>query len=73
VTKAFKLGKEDRKLTVYGEFYNITNRANFGNNYNPNAFSPAVYNLPNTYVGGIGSVSTIPISFQMQVGGRYTF
>jgi hypothetical protein len=73
VTKAFTFRKEDRKLTVYGELYNITNRANFGNNYNPYAFSPATYNLPNTYIGGIGSVSTLPISFQVQVGGRFSF
>ncbi len=51
----------------------MLNRANFGNSYGGNAFSPATYNQPNGYLGGIGSTTTLPISFQMQFGGRFSF
>jgi hypothetical protein len=51
----------------------IINRANFGNNFGGNAFSPATYNQPTGYLGGIASTSTIPISFQVQFGTRFSF
>jgi hypothetical protein len=60
-------------VSLFAEFYNIGNRANFGNSYFGNAFSPATYNKPNGYLGGIASTTTIPISFQVQFGVRYTF
>jgi hypothetical protein len=72
VTKNFSLA-DGRKISAFAEFYNVLNRANFGNNYGGNAFSPATYNQPTGYLGGIGSTSTIPSSFQVQFGGRYTF
>jgi hypothetical protein len=72
VTRNFVFA-ESRKLAVFAELYNILNRANFGNNYNGNAFAPATYNQPNGYLGGIGSTSTIPNSFQVQFGARLTF
>jgi hypothetical protein len=72
VTKNFLLAA-GRRISVFGEFYNVLNRANFGNNFGTNAFSPATYNQPTGYLGGIGSTSTIPISFQVQFGARYTF
>jgi len=31
------------------------------------------FNQPLGYLGGIGAVSTIPNSFQMQFGARYSF
>jgi hypothetical protein len=63
----------NRRLSLFAEFYNILNRANFGNSYGGNAFAPATYNQPIGYLGGIASTTTIPISFQMQFGGRYSF
>jgi hypothetical protein len=63
----------DRRLSLFAEFYNILNRANFGNSYGGNAFTPATYNQPNGYLGGIGSTTTLPISFQVQFGGRFSF
>jgi hypothetical protein len=72
VTRNFTFS-ENRKLAVFAELYNILNRANFGNNYNGNAFAPLTYNQPNGYLGGIGSTSTIPISFQVQFGARLSF
>jgi hypothetical protein len=62
-----------KKLALFVEFYNLFNRANFGNNYNSNAFAPATYNKPNGYLGGIAAISTVPISFQVQFGGRVSF
>jgi hypothetical protein len=35
--------------------FNITNRANFGNQYFGNAFSPAPYHQPNSHLGGCGA------------------
>ena len=35
--------------------------------------SPATYNKPSGYLGGIGATSTIPISFQVQFGARFSF
>jgi hypothetical protein len=72
VTKNIKLS-QSTKVGVFAEFYNITNRANFGNQYFGNAFSPATYNQPSGYLGGVGAVSTIPNSFQVQFGGRFSF
>ena len=74
VTRNFPFGKEGRlNLATFAEFYNITNRANFGNVYGGDQFSPATYEKPTAYLGGAGAVSTIPNSFQVQFGGRFTF
>lgn len=72
VTKNLQIS-DNRRISLFAEFYNLLNRANFGNSYNGNAFAPATYNKPNGYLGGIGSTSTIPISFQVQFGARFTF
>ena len=72
VTKNFSLSA-DEKVSVFAEFYNMLNRANFGNVYGGNAFAPATYNKPTGYLGGFGSTSTIPNSFQVQFGARFSF
>jgi hypothetical protein len=72
VTKNLSIGPE-RKLSLFAEFYNLFNRANFGNQYFGNAFAPATYNKPSGYLGGSGAVSTIPNSFQVQFGARFAF
>jgi hypothetical protein len=72
VTKHLPFGGQQR-LDLFAEFYNIFNRSNFGNSYGTNAFAPATYNKPIGYLGGIASTTTIPISFQVQFGGRYSF
>ena len=72
VTKNLALST-DRRISLFAEFYNILNRANFGNSYGGNAFAPTTYNQPNGYLGGIGSTTTLPISFQVQFGGRFSF
>ncbi|MGE3509976.1 MAG: carboxypeptidase regulatory-like domain-containing protein [Vicinamibacterales bacterium] len=72
VTRHFDLAPAKR-LSLFAEFYNILNRANFGNSFGGNAFAPATYNQPIGYLGGIGSTTTLPISFQVQFGGRFSF
>jgi hypothetical protein len=72
LTKQVKLSAS-RQLSLFTEFYNILNRANFGNSYGGNAFAPTTYNQPNGYLGGIGSTTTLPISFQVQFGARFSF
>jgi hypothetical protein len=72
VTRTFKFG-ERMSLGAFAEIYNITDRANFGNQYGGFSNSPATYQKPTAYLGGIGSVSSIPNSFQVQFGGRFTF
>ena len=71
VTKAFEL-PEGQRITVFTEFYNILNRANFGNSYNGLEFS-SLFGEPTGYLGGIASTTTLPISFQVQFGGRFEF
>jgi hypothetical protein len=63
----------EKKVSLFAEFYNIFNRANFGNQFFGNAFSPATYNKPSGYIGGIGAISTLPNSFQVQFGARIAF
>jgi len=72
VTRTVSLPRGQR-ASMFVEFYNILNRANFGNSFGGFAFSPRTYNQPNGYLGGIGSTSTLPISFQVQFGGRFEF
>jgi hypothetical protein len=65
-TKFFTLGKENRKLGLFAELYNITNHTNFGNLYNGNA-SSALFKTPTGYLAGL------PSSRQLQLGARFTF
>lgn len=71
VTKNVSLSA-DRKVSVFAEFFNIFNRANFGRNYG-NILGSATYQKPTGYLGGIGATSTVPISFQVQFGSRLSF
>jgi hypothetical protein len=72
VTRNFRW-KERYNIAVFGELYNITDRANFGANYGTASYAPATYEKPTGYIGGFGAVSTLPNSFQVQFGARFTF
>jgi hypothetical protein len=63
----------NRRIGVFAELYNITNRPPFGNQIGGNQFAPATYNQPVGYLGGAGAVSTLPNSFQLQLGARVSF
>ncbi len=71
VTRSFPVWRE-RKLDLFAELYNLTNRANFGTSYGTLATS-ATFNKPTSYLGGGASTSTIPNSFQTQFGARFSF
>ncbi len=64
-TKSVRLG-ESRNLDLFAEIYNLTNRANFGNIYNPDALSPN-FKQPSGYLAGF------PTSRQLQLGARFIF
>jgi hypothetical protein len=72
ITRVFPV-TQGRKIETFLELYNITNRANFGNMYGANQFAPATFNQPTSYLGGAGAVSTLPNSFQVQIGARFSF
>jgi hypothetical protein len=72
VTKNFAFSQAKR-LSVFAEFYNFLDRANFGNQYGSRADQPATYGKPIGYLGGFASTSTIPNSFQVQFGSRFSF
>jgi hypothetical protein len=72
VTRNFKFN-ERMNMGVFAELYNLTDRANFGNIFGGNQFAPSTYEKPIGYLGGIGAVSSIPNSFQVQFGGRFNF
>ena len=72
VTRAFKF-LESKEIDGFGEFFNLTNRPNFGNDYGAYSTIPATFKQPIGYLGGQGASSTIPNSFQMQLGARFSF
>jgi hypothetical protein len=72
VGKMFRIS-ENKNITGFAEFYNMTNRANFGNQYGSTALSPTTFNKPIGYLGGIGGTATVPDSFQVQFGARFAF
>jgi len=73
VTRNFPFKEGRINIAPFAEFYNITNRANFGNVFGGNQFAPATFEKPTGYLGGAGATSTIPNSFQVQFGGRISF
>lgn len=72
VTRGWTVWNQKR-IDGFVEFYNITNRANFGTNYGTAAYATATFNKPTGYLGGGASTSTIPNSFQVQFGARFSF
>jgi hypothetical protein len=69
VTKFFDLGSNARRLGIFAEFYNITNKANFGNAFIGNALS-AQFRQPSGFMSG---GAAYPTSRQMQLGARFSF
>jgi hypothetical protein len=63
-TKKFALNKGH--VEVFAEFFNVFNKANFGNNYNGNALS-ALFKQPTGLMRDVGYPR------QMQLGTRYVF
>jgi len=65
VTKFFTVSAT-RRLGVFAEFFNVFNKANFGQSYNGNARS-AVFKQPTGFITGIGYPR------QLQLGARFLF
>jgi hypothetical protein len=66
VTKFINIKGERNKLGLFLEFYDLTNRANFGQTFQGNALSSA-FRTPTGFMAGL------PTSRQMQWGVRYSF
>jgi len=66
VTKLINLWSEKRKLGLFAEGYNLTNKANFGNVFGGNARS-------STFEQPVGYLAGLPTSRQLQLGARITF
>ena len=59
-TKYFKFGERD-KLSIFAEFYNLLNRANFCNSYEEDA-SVSTYNTPRAFCSGPSNAAYYGIS-----------
>lgn len=66
VTRFFNLGSDKRRISAFAEFFNLFNRANFGNVYQGNSLSPT-FRQPNGLFYGNG------LPFQAQFGARFLF
>ena len=68
VTRIFPFGKDGRyRVQVFGELYNITDRANFGNVCMAEPSHHALQKVDRIYLGGCGAISNIPVSFKVQL------
>ncbi|MGH9727705.1 MAG: TonB-dependent receptor [Candidatus Acidiferrales bacterium] len=70
VTKAFNFA-EKGSLRLIFQAFDITNRANFGNNFHGNAHSFSTFEQPNGFIAASGTI--IPKSFRAEFGAEYTF
>lgn len=67
-TKSFSF-REHVKLDAFVELYNITDKANFGNNYG-GTYGSAIFRQP---LGYLNNGLSLPTSRQLQLGARLTF
>ncbi len=76
IQKAFKFG-ETKQLNAFVELYDLTNKANFGNNYSgtctANTAKTACTSSFQSVLGYFNNGYSLPISFQVQLGARFTF
>ena len=70
LAKNIKLG-EQVNLQLVAQAFNLTNRANYGNNYGNNIASPATFGHPAGFINP--SSTTIPRSLWGEFGFRLTF
>src|SRR2546422_1049245 len=79
LTKLIKFGERSNLKLIFQTF-NLTNRANYGNNYDFNvrnslASRGSTFGTPLGYIGcnANGCTRSIPISFRAEFGGQFTF
>src|SRR5207237_3300218 len=69
VSKMIKFG-EQKNLKLIFQGFDLTNRANYGNNYFTNVRT-ATFGTPAGYITGSGTI--VPKSFRAEFGGQFTF
>ena len=69
VSKFFKFG-ERHKLEFVAQFFNLTNRANFGGNYNSSIRTDAFGTPAGFFAPG---AAVVPKSFAAELGAQYRF
>lgn len=69
ISKTFTI-KERHKIELLGQMFNLTNRANFGNNYTVSIRS-ASFGTPSNFLSTSGSI--VPHAFQAELGFQYRF
>jgi outer membrane receptor protein involved in Fe transport len=62
---------ERMKLQLVAQAFNLTNRANYGNDFNGNIASPSTFDHPAGFLNP--SATTIPLSLWGEFGFRFTF
>jgi len=70
LSKNFHFG-ERMNLEILGQAFNLTNRANYGNNYNNNIAAPDTFGHPAGFINPSSTI--IPRSLWGEFGGRFTF
>ena len=70
LSRTFNIG-EKAKLQLVGQAFNLTNRANYGNDFNGNIASPSTFAHPAGFLNP--SATTIPRSLWGEFGVRFTF
>ena len=59
------------KLQLVGQVFNLTNRANYGNDFNGNIASASTFGHPGGFISP--SSTTTPRSLWSEFGARFTF
>jgi len=70
LSKNFRFG-ERMNLEIIGQAFNLTNRANYGNDFGDNISSPETFAHPAGFINP--SSTTIPRSLWGEFGARFTF
>ncbi len=63
--------KERFNIQLVAQAFNLTNRANYGNNFNGSIASPDTFGHPSGFINP--SATTIPRSTWGELGARFTF
>lgn len=70
LSKNFRFG-ERMNLQLIAQAFNLTNRANYGNNYNNNIADPTTFGHPGGFINPASTI--VPLSTWGEMGVRFTF